>query len=73
DGARLDVLPPVDADSKWIALDEWWFCLPGSRYVGVGGGGRLVEGHTDRPINSEHAKPPSLPAETSDDDAPRAK
>ena len=42
--SQLQLLPPKEVD---LDLEEWWFCLPGSRYVGVGSDGRIVEGSTD--------------------------
>ena len=40
-GRTLEVTPPEEAVPD---LDEWWFCLPGSRYVGVSGTGQVVAG-----------------------------
>lgn len=49
-GWLLEVVPPPEDDPEF---DEWWFCLPGSRYVGVGSGGRVVAGRSDRPVSSQ--------------------
>jgi hypothetical protein len=46
DGCLLEVAPAFEVDPAFPDLDEWWFCLPGSRYVGVGGGGQVVAGHS---------------------------
>jgi hypothetical protein len=41
-GSRtLEVQPPEELVPD---LDEWWFCLPGSRFVGVSGTGQIVAG-----------------------------
>jgi hypothetical protein len=57
-GCRLEVLPPSEVDPERSDLDdEWWFCMPGSRYVGVGGGGRVIEGRTDQQPNVQDAEP----------------
>lgn len=52
DGCRLEVLPP-EVDAEWSDLDAWWFCMPGSRFVGIGRDGRIVKGRTDQPSDSE--------------------
>lgn len=57
DDLRLEILPRMEVDPERSDLDEWWFCLPGSRYVGVGGGGRVVEGRTDQPPKSQDSAP----------------
>jgi hypothetical protein len=41
DGQTLEVTPP---DELVPDLDEWWFCLPGSRFVGVNGMGQIIAG-----------------------------
>ena len=40
-GRTLEVRPP---EEPVLDLDEWWFCLPGSRFVGVRGTGEVVSG-----------------------------
>jgi hypothetical protein len=40
-GRALQVGPPDEAVPD---LDEWWFCLPGSRFVGVDGEGQIISG-----------------------------
>jgi hypothetical protein len=47
-GWLLEVVPPAEVEPDWSDLDEWWFCLPGSRFVGVSSGGRVIAGRTDR-------------------------
>jgi hypothetical protein len=46
DGWILEVVPPGEPDPDWPDSEEWWFNLPGSRFVGVGSGGRVVAGST---------------------------
>jgi hypothetical protein len=40
-GRTLEVTPPEEPVPD---LDEWWFCLPGSRFVGVSGTGQIIAG-----------------------------
>jgi hypothetical protein len=40
-GRTLEFTPP---DESVPDLDEWWFCLPGSRFVGVSGTGQIIAG-----------------------------
>ena len=56
-GWLLEVIPPSEIDPDWSDLDEWWFCLPGSRFVGVGSDGRVVAGWSDRPKGSHNSEP----------------
>lgn len=51
-GTWLEVAVPSEVDPESSDLDQWWFCLPGSRYLGIGSNGRVVEGWTNRPSDS---------------------
>jgi hypothetical protein len=51
DGRLLEVAPSTEPAPEDHDLDEWWFCLPGWRYVGVGCGGRIVAGDTRGPAS----------------------
>ncbi|HBI46682.1 MAG TPA: hypothetical protein DDY78_28085 [Planctomycetales bacterium] len=55
-GGTLEVVPPSEVDPEWSDLDNWWFCLPGDCFIGVGSGGRVVAGRTDRPKSSKDAE-----------------
>ncbi len=55
-GWQLDVLPPAEVDPESGGGHEWWLCLPGSCYVGVGSGGRVVQGRTDQPLYSPNSE-----------------
>ena len=50
DNGAMEIIPSVKADSD---SQQWWFCLPGSKFVGIGVGGRVISGTTDRPIESQ--------------------
>jgi hypothetical protein len=54
-GAILEVIPPSEDSPD---SDEWWFFLPESRLVGVGGGGEVVSGRSDQPRGNS-ATPPT--------------
>lgn len=51
DGWSIDVVPPSNIDPDDRDLSEWYFFLPGHRYVGIGAGGGAVAGRTDRPFS----------------------